>query len=362
MKKWLRYSALFGWFLVMPGFIYAEQPLRIIQKKQFDTFETGLGPLGCCVPTDTGVWLNDDLFAMTATQAVPLLEAEGKRLQRIMLIDTKAKTSQVLIDSGALVCWNSTREIASIQELGSEKIMKPTYRFVHLDAEGRVGPLIGETKISPYRCKVDISIPDGVVTTHLREGDGYIELSPPGLFNYDGERYAVWVRSDGSRVGLHVPADEFQKVAIYLPHLEKYLLNKFDSRGNSGTDRRLAGSSWKRPYALAPYRLMALDGTIETIPYPYILSEYGLNNRRFSLFLPTKPGILICTGQELLLLQGEQLTQFWPKPNLLERIKKEAISGVTLSPDGCKIAFRHYPDYKYSTKRLVTIINLCKKQ
>jgi hypothetical protein len=357
MKKILAYLFM-GWGFILPSSGYAEQPFRTIQKQYFDTFETGLGPLGCCASSieDAGIWLGDDLFMMTASQ--PVTDAWEKRLQRVMLINTQAKTSRVLVDSGELVCWNAARQIASLKELGSEKIVKPVHRFIHLDAQGETGPLLEQTDISPYRCRVDIQLPKGTLIIPLQERDGYITESISSE-NPNNERSTILIRPGKPPVELHVPSVELHYRPIYLPHLRKYLLNTFDSKGDSATDQRLAGRSWKRPYALAPYRLMALDGTIETIPYPEILAEYGV--QRFARLLPTNNGILIHAGWRLFLLQGEQLIQFWPRPGAFGLTKKDHITGMMLSPDGCKIAFRHYPDDKFTTPQLVTVINLCKK-
>ena len=103
---------------------------------------------------------------------------------------------------------------------------------------------------------------------------------------------------------------------------------------------------------------MALDGSIEEIPYPKIIFEYGL--KRFAYFLPTSAGAIISTNN-LYLLQGEKLTRIWPRPGLFGRITPEIIVGLVLSPDGCKLAFRHYADSKYTTPKSVSIINLCEK-
>jgi hypothetical protein len=358
MKKIMLLAVFSGLMYCIQSQAVAEPRLRTIQTQYFDTFETGLGPLGCCASTlkDAGIWLSDDLFAMTAAQ--PVIDAWKTRLQRVMLIDTQAKSARVLVESGDLVCWDATRQIASLKELDSKNMVKPTYWFIRLDAQGNTSPLLEKTQISPHTCEIDIQLPKGTLITSLRENDGYIERLKPGEPPHD-ERSLIFFHPDQPPKDLHIPRVELDNQPIYLSHIKKYLLNTFDSKGDSSTDQRLAGRHWKRPYTLTPYRLMALDGTIETIPYPDILAEYGI--QRFARLLPTKNGLLIHAGSRLFLLQDKSLIQFWPRPGAFGLIKKHHIAGIMLSPDGCKIAFRHYADDKFTTTQYVTLINLCKK-
>ena len=170
------------------------------------------------------------------------------------------------------------------------------------------------------------------------------------------------MRPGKAPLDINVRVDEIHgasgNIGNYLAYAQKYLLNTWDSQGDSDTDRRLGGVGWNRPYDLTPYRLMALDGSIEEIPHPKIIFEYGL--KRFAYFLPTPAGVII-SSNNLFLLQGERLTRIWPRPGLFGRITPEIIDGLVLSPDGCKIAFRHYANSKYTTPKSVTIINLCEK-
>ncbi len=141
---------------------------------------------------------------------------------------------------------------------------------------------------------------------------------------------------------------------LYLPFLKKYFLHWLDSQGNSGTDEWL-NSRWDRPYELAPYRLMSLDGTIEVIPYPRILFEYGIKG--FAWIFPSKVGLVIQRGREILLLQGDQLYRVWSGDHRF--LPNEGIAGSAISPDGCKVAFMRFTDNRVVTPKPISIINLC---
>jgi hypothetical protein len=338
----------------------ADAPKRQIENQKLEIFDTGLGVRNCCSLSKAGIWLSNDLFAMTSSEDVP--HAAEKHFLQVMLVDLKTKTSRVLVDAGQLVCWNPERQIANIQKTYSSPTGDIKYDLIHLDAQGQVGAKSDKADINPYFCQPNVSLPPrNFLSILLREPDGYIQLSAPGE-PYKDDKTAIWMRPGKAPLDLNLRADEVNgagnNLGNYLAYSQKYLLNTWDSQGSSNTDRRLGGASWNRPYDLTPYRLMALDGSIEEMPYPKIIFEYGI--KRFGYFLPTPAGVLISTNN-LFLLQGEQLTRIWPRPGLFGGIKPEVIDSLVLSPDGCKVAFRHFADSKYTTPKSVTILTLCQK-
>jgi hypothetical protein len=338
----------------------ADAPKRQIENQKLEIFDTGLGVRNCCDFLKAGTWLSNDLFAMTSTKDVP--DAAKKHLLQVMLVDVKTRTSRVLVDAGQLVCWNPERQIASIQKTYSSPTGDIKYDLIHLDAQGHVGVRSDKVDINPYFCQPEGSLrPKSSLSMLLREPDGYIQLSAPGA-PYQHDKTAIWMRPGKAPLDLNVRVDEVygagNSLGNYLAYSQKYLLNTWDSQGDSDTDRRRAGASWNRPYDLTPYRLMALDGSIEEMPYPKIIFEYGI--KRFAFLLPTPVGVLI-SSNNLFLLQGEQLTRIWPRPGIFGGIKPEVIDGLVLSPDGCKVAFHHFTDSKKTTPQSVTILTLCQK-
>ena len=332
----------------------AEIPIRKIENQSFDLFDTGLGVSGCCDLSTTGIWLNNDLFAMSSMKDSP--DAIEKKSLQVMLVDFKTKTSRILVDTGQLVCWNPERKIASIQKTYTSFTEDVKYDLIHLDAQGRAKKLIDKKDINPHLCQSEASLAarEGSLSILLRESDGYIQKAAQGAsFQYD--KLAIWMRPGKAPLNLNLRVDEIygasSNIGNYLAYSKKYLLNTWDSQGGA-TDGVVS-----RSYGLMPYRLMALDGSIEEMPYPKIIFEYGIKS--FGLFLPTPVGVLISTNH-LFLLQGEKLTRIWPRPNLFGLVAYEMISDLVLSPDGCKVAVRHFPDTKGRTLP-ITILNLCQK-
>ena len=360
MKKLIKHLAFASAVCVFATNALADAPKHQIENQKLEIFDTGLGVSNLSELARTGVWLSNDLFAMTSTKDLP--DAAEKLLLEVRLVDWKAKKSKLLVDKGQIVCWNPERQIASIKTYSNTTgEIVVNYELIHLTAQGQVDVRSDKVEINPHFCQATASLPPKSLTILLREPDGYIQINTPGE-PYRAEKKAVWMRPGKAPLEINVRVDEIHgangNIGNYLAYSQKYLLNTLDSQWDSDTDKRLGGIGWNRPYDLTPYRLMALDGSIEEIPYPKIIFEYGL--KKFAYFLPTPAGVII-SSNNLYLLQGEKLTRIWPRPGLFGRITPEIINGLVLSPDGCKLAFRHYSDIKYTTPKAVSIINLCEK-
>lgn len=339
---------------------------RQIEDRPLKVIDTGLEIMSCCSTSPASLarfafWLNNDLIAVNALQDLP--DANGKELQRIMLVDPKTGKFQKLLDSAELFCWNDEREVASVASVGGGKRIT---RLINLSTSGVYSEFKGKSDLNHYICRSEsLMRPKGSISASLRESDGYILLSEPGK-NFDPAKTGIWYRPGKPPIDTKIRASELRnRLPEYLKFSNKYLLNKWDSQNNAWTDKRLAGLAWgDRPYSLTPYRLLSpQDGKIEEIPYPYIIFEYGV--LYFGELLPTKAGILINnTGRGkgehgLFLLNGEQLTRIWGGPGWFDAGHNEVADGIELSPDGCAIIFSHYVDWHLETKKPISLMNLC---
>lgn len=348
----------------------AQAPARTIEEKSFEVFDTGLEPMSCCTMSpathQVGYWLSDTLLVVNALRDEP--DANRRQAERLMLVDAGSRQISTLVAEGRLQCWNRELRVASIGPRYGSGI----YRLIRLDNAGRLEELPEKPDLNLLSCKpinyeAKVSGIPGYSSagTYFLDSDGYIPYNPPGHKSTYNSK-AVWLRPNAPSIVLPAYRNEIEGGnAKYLAFLDKYLLNRLDSQGSSSTERRLAGLAWgDRPYDLTPYRLLARDGSIEEIPYPKILFEYGV--RYFYELLPTRAGILIDAADNgkgehgLFLLRGERLIRFWGRPGLFSS-GREGVSGTTLSPDGCRIAFRRFADWKLNTRKHITIINLCKE-
>lgn len=346
-----------------------------IRQKKFEVIETGLEPMVNKRSTYFGpapTWLNDDLFIVNATQEVP--DADERMLQRLMAYDVKQRKASTLLVGERFICWNRQSEWLSVREQGYTN--SPKYRFLRLQKNGQLEDVSAQPSLNPSRCLPEVIYPRHQVYERPKNsialGRDYPLLESDGILRYIGYITSgnvnnvdklLLIRPDDSFKELSIHGSEISQ-AMYLPHLDKYLLNWTESQGNSDTDQRLGGANWGRPYALAPYHLMSRDGTVDSIPYPTKMFEYGIRN--FGVFVPTKVGnVLIAPNSRnseygLFLMQGDEIYRFFGGPRMLGLDGREGVNDVSLSPDGCKIAFNLFSDHRAREKQIV-IINLCKE-
>lgn len=344
----------------------AQVPTRTIEEKSFEVFDTGLEPMSCCTMSpathEVGYWLSDTLFVVNALRDEP--DANRRQAERLMLVDADTRQITTLVAEGRLQCWNRELRVVSI----NPGYKLDEYHYMRLEIFGRLEELPEKPDLNLLSCMTREYVKQSHGNAkYLSESDGYIQRYYPGKGSLENAASNATLISPGKPPKtLPVRVDEIEGgKAKYLAFMDKYLLNRLDSQGSSSTERRLAGLAWgDRPYDLTPYRLLARDGSIEEIPYPKILFEYGV--RYFYELLPTRAGIVIDAADNgkgehgLFLLQGERLIRFWGRPGLFSS-GREGVSGTTLSPDGCKIAFRRFADWKLNTRKHITIINLCKE-
>jgi hypothetical protein len=341
-----------------------------ILEKRFEVIETGLEPMvNKLLGSDygpAGVWLNENLLLTNSIQDA--VDADQKRMQRVVIFDLKNRSATTLLPNERMKCWNRETHFLVAAELTYTRQTKT--RVVKLDENGKLDLNEVNADIDIFRCRPKAFLRDKNsyrnaplgVDYDLLESDGIIrrvfDVTPGNRNNTDK---TFWIRPDDTVKELSVRGSEVSHV-LYLPHLQKYLLNWRDSQGNSDTDRRLGGGNWNRPYALAPYHLMGRDGSIEDIPYPTFIYDYGI--RYFGILVPTKVGnVLIAPNSSrseygLFLLQGENVYRFFGGPRAFGLDGREGVDKLSVSPDGCKIAFNLYSDHRAKAKQIM-IINLC---
>lgn len=341
-----------------------------ILEKRFEVIETGLEPMvNKLLGSDygpAGVWLNENLLVTNSKQDA--VDADEKRLQRIVIFDLKNRRTTTLLPNERMKCWNRETHFLVVAELTYTRQTKT--KLMKLGENGEFDPNEVNADIDIYRCRPPAFLLDKKSYQNTPRGIVYDLLESDGILrsihivtagNANNTDKTFWIRPDDTVKELSVRGSEVSNV-LYLPHLQKYLLNWRDSQGNSDTDRRLGGGNWNRPYALAPYHLMGRDGSIEDIPYPTFIYDYGI--RYFGILVPTKVGnVLIAPNSSrseygLFLLQGENVYRFFGGPRAFGLDGREGVDKLSLSPDGCKIAFNLFSDHRAKAKQIM-IINLC---
>ena len=221
------------------------------------------------------------------------------------------------------------------------------------------------------------SYQDGYLLADTDPGKTFLEQDQ-ALLERDEGIPTTWIRPGKEPLRLALRYDEETDATIqYLPFLDKFLLRDHDTSGSSDTNSHLR-SVWKRPYEYTPFRLLSRDGTIEEIPYPRFVFDYGIANptwqeghgTNFSQFMLTPAGIVIQkireSGSTFYLFQHDQLYRLTGGGTVLGHqlspLPSVNIFTLTQSPDGCKIAIEHpKPGFLHSGARglYLTIIDVC---
>lgn len=355
--------------LVMLQLAFAEEPKRKFEERDFPIVETGLQFMSGFNWMEPMVsqfhveWLSNQHLIVTAAQDVP--NANVIQAERTMLVNAQTGESRQLIETGwVLWCFNPARGVGSIRPSPFKAILPykvgqddGQYRWVRIESDGAVTKISAIDDLNPGSCLPHDSYPKSAGVSPLREEHGYLQRIAEGKRSRPDDRI-TYVPRGKPPIPLAVHSMEvFGGRYHYLEYSQKYQLNYFDPHGNSATERRLGGYEWNRPYDLTPFRLLSLDGTVEEIPYPKIIYEYGL--KVIGLFMPTPVGWLIASEKSLFLLNGEILTRVWGKPSDWF-YSPQFIWAMRLSPNGCKLAFARTADWKPESNKPIAIMELCK--
>jgi hypothetical protein len=401
MKKrnsWFFKNLLLVVYLIGSTLADCQAQTKKILDLKVDSFKTELEEIG------NSFWVDDNQFVMTTLQrgAERQVPAEDSP-SRIALVNFSNRTINYIADDAHLVDStfdHKTRSIligklhrnaAAAGAANKRATIGATYdtlREIRIERDGTVvevksypaGSSLPVRGIPPPKDRLFEPLDNGrggYLVRYLAPGDTYMRQWDRLIKNDEGYP-TVWVREGKPDMPLPLRFDEISS-GEYVAFLDKYLLNNYDTKANSNTDSH-KNLVWRRPYEYTPFRLLGQDGSIQEIPYPEFVFEYGLSRRdkpdgqgpHFNDFLVTKAGIVIHKhreyGSALYLFRRDQLYLIaGGKTTLrvdLAENSAEGISSTELSPDGCKIAYSHLKELAASSKEsaphFFTIIDLCR--
>jgi len=384
--------------LIGPHMADSQTQTKQILDMKVDSFKTELEEVG------NSFWVDDNQFVLTTLQEGAQRNVrEEDTPSRIALVNFANKTIKFIAQEAQLLDFTFDRETRSIFvgrrhtshsfDADGRDVFAVTYenlREIRIEPSGEVS----EIKKYPLGSKPrdpEMQRPKDKGSKALDHGrGGYLvrDLKPGDTLEALNARDRVtdegwpttWVRAGKPDVSLPMRYDEIDS-GVYVDFLNKYLLNDYDTSVTSFTNSHL-NSIWKRPYEYTPFRLLSPDGSIEEIPYPQFVFDYGIAERvwqkgggsNFSRFLITRAGIVIQKkreyGSALYLFKNNKLYLVAGGKTALHvdlaENSAEGIQTTKLSPDGCKIAYSHLhglaASSKYQAPRFLSIINLCSDQ
>src|SRR3569833_227671 len=315
-------------------------------------------------------WIDDNQLVVTALQKGAKDDApDNPRVRAVLVNYTTRSISDLEVGSGVL-----DADADGAYVLVGPEDRKSGARQIAIDGSGKVTEIRRFGGDEPLPISGPDVPKDGIYGHQMsRKQDGYLYVELEVLRKLDKEGGPLptkWARPVKPTLSLPVPLDEIL-APNYVRFLGKYLLNDHDSQMFSNTNAALnEPERWKRPYTLAPYRLLSLDGSIREIPYPKFVFDYNLG--KFEELRITRPGIvdsqMNSVNGNLYLYHGSQLYRLTASARVLGIHRDLRLSGVeqlAVSPDGCKVAYEHY-DVKYFeitglTPNYLAIVDLCKE-
>jgi hypothetical protein len=339
---------------------------RQIVDRPVESFETGLAILSNTWPW----WVDNDQLVITALAKGATEEAWGNPVTRAMLVNFATRQSRVIEEKVAIL---------DVAADGSPVLVGPNDRAsggrqISITPKGEVVEI---KRFAPGEA-LPATLADfphkGVLVEPLwRKEDGYLHTVPNkdyAKLRQLGEPLpTIWDRPGKPSLTLPVNFQEIGPGVLYLRFLGKYLLNPTDPQTSSNTNAAMnSPPRWNRPYVLTPFRLLALDGSVEEIPFPQFIFDYRIG--KFAEFRPTRAGIVISQvtsvdGAIYLFESGQlyRLTRKGGLPVVSRSLPMSGVTALTVSPDGCNIAYLHYnvrPIFvKGTTPRYLSIVQVC---
>ncbi|MBT9612606.1 MAG: hypothetical protein IV108_04975 [Burkholderiales bacterium] len=191
------------------------------------------------------------------------------------------------------------------------------------------------------------------VLLHLREQDGVLDFGPKGK-SYSATQPVSVIRPDGTRIELPIKAREAQGV-WWNDWAGVYLLAQL----------RYGGFISPREPDTLP--ILYPDGRLERYPLP---ASYWQRNETSRVVL-TKRGLFVANdgvgipagnkGESgAYLIRGNSVARLvdWYVGN--EHVDSRGTHrGIAVSPNGCKVAFKHGEGLRYTTSHTIKMINVC---
>jgi hypothetical protein len=357
--------------IAMSGLLLCAHPLAAqhhqIVDRPVESFETGLP-----IPRLGAVfWLDDhQLLTYALPEGAPdVVWTGGDTLTRVVLVNFATKRIQVIAENAVVNRFDQETLAAVIGPMGR----KADAREIHVTPEGNV--------VEIARFAPDVPLPlmqpdfpkDQLVQPLARKADGYLLGDKTKLQEHTRSGTPVpttWVRPGRPDLPLSVGFEEIGPTIEYVAFLNKYLLNTTDTQMSSNTNSTL-NRVWLHPYTYTPFRLLALDGSIEEIPYPRFVSDYGLEH--FGELRVTRAGIVVSkyweTDGAIYLFENNQLYRLTRGKSVFALVSRtlpmQGVEGLTPSPDGCSLAYLHFnvPLLRIlgSTPRYLALVNVCKE-
>jgi len=296
------------------------QSLHGVPNTKRKVIDTGLQSLATSSPVNPIRWLDDYTLTFNPLQSGP--DAKLKKALRGVLYDTRTRSHITIVEDGTINC--AAGDLIRFQ--GSADGAQPEY--VRVSADRRSAQPVGPYKVDrfgldPYTClQRKQPLTPGRLEYFLRESDGYIDIGKVGEGAVD---QAILNRPGKPSLQLPLRGQEIRFVR-YVPFLDKY--------------------------HIGGWRLLSADGIVSEVVRPRSIKNLRLGPGGGGI---VRDGIVSLGGTS----EHGDWGLFHASDSAVERLAHGWVPFVSISPDGCRVAFVSGPGFYFEDRNSLKFVNLC---
>ncbi len=319
-------------------------------------------------------WLDDHTLAITTYAETG--ETASRGAKKVVAYDTRSKNTTTLVPRGSLMCTNPAAGVVGIETGAQRKRYFPRplspgpapHLFQWDAARSALVPAdLALKQWNPGLClktsAADLIEPALSLAEkplrYLQPQHGVIRQAPGGIAG----RQAWSLDADGKRTALPIDLKLLPGAIPYLPFEDAYLI----ARGQTGA---------ATPSGEYPMILMKPNGSISRRSVSPVLKQVLYDHPGFYetiLLYRAKPGDVAVVnsgtsegGAGIYLSSNDKIKRIWCVATAGEAVNTDQAckieQAVTLSPDGCKLAFGSKLEaykYRHADAGSVMILDLC---
>ena len=310
-------------------------------------------------------WLDNERVLFQSEQSsMPKLQANSNRSGRgqyVWNVLTGTLTKDISLDGASTICLRGD-SLTFLRKSGSEE---KKWLVVTKSKDGESeSPLINTRWFNRFSCRYYSHKPEWILPNHqmlpLLDGHGVLDWFPtmgPDSFRNSPLRF----RKDSATEWIELPIGMRQvwhNLVKYAQFRNSYLLYPI-AYIDSETGEEEPVGPWPKGKPVTVWWLSP-DGTVKTETVPYMRFMRGGSRSYF----PTREGIFITSHKADDLGKPGDAGGYLFREGQVIKVITGLLDSVSVSPDGCRVAFLHDPyDTTYGKDRLERItvksINLC---
>lgn len=213
-----------------------------------------------------------------------------------------------------------------------------------LKGQETVAPLVNAEWFNRFSCRYYEHKPDWIIDRYralpLMDGHGYLNWAPPIADEQSFRNWPLRFHAYNSKIDISLPMgtrEVWHNLVKYAPFRDAYLLYPV-AYIDPDTGKEGPIGPWPKGKPV-PMWWLTSDGKVTTEQVPYMPFMRGGSRG----FFPTRDGIFIYTHKTDDLGKPGDAGGYLARRGAVIKLITGMIDNVTVSPDGCKVAFQHDP-------------------